>query len=150
MQTFEISNKKEFMLKLLKTDLFDSFEMREVILHTAFKMIIDGKRNKDYYDTANSAEYSLYITWGEIRKYIYDLIQGSRSPSYMKIILAANDKKTASLSEDASAFFLNISYKDNGLICSTGVSYKSFTLDQGADKIWDKRIKDFLFQYDFI
>ena len=150
MQSYDISNKKEFMLKLLKSDLFDNFEVREVILHTAFKMVLDGKRNKDYFNISDETSYSLYLTWGEIRKYVYELIQGIKSPTYFKIVLATNDEKTSTLSPDASAFYLNIIFKENLMICSTGTSYKTFMLDQSADKLWESHIKDFLFHYHFI
>ena len=56
MQSFEITNRKLFMSKLLKSDLFDSFEVREVIVHTAFKMILEGKRNLSYFQDINTPE----------------------------------------------------------------------------------------------
>ncbi|MDF2612925.1 MAG: hypothetical protein K0S71_711 [Clostridia bacterium] len=150
MQSYDISNKKGFMAKLLKSDLFDHFEVREVILHTAFKMVLEGKRNNEYFDTEDSLRSSDYLIWEEMRKYVYELIQGSKSPTYFKIILATDYEKTASLSQDASTFYLNIQFKENHIVCSTGTSYKNFMLDQSADKLWDKYINDFLFEYHFI
>ncbi len=50
MEIFNISNKKTFMAQLLKGNLFDSFEVREIILHTKFKCIIDGKYNLLFFD----------------------------------------------------------------------------------------------------
>lgn len=150
MQAYDISNNKEFMAKLLKSDLFDNFEVREVILHTAFKMILEGMRNQDYFDTQNEITMDLYLTWGEMRKYIYELMQGSKLPTYFKIILATNSEKTSLLSQDASTFYLNIQFKENHITCSTGTSYKLFTLDKSADKIWDKQIEEFLFHHHFI
>ena len=47
MQSFDVINRKDFMAKLLKSDLFDTFEVKEVVAHVAFKMVLDGKRNKD-------------------------------------------------------------------------------------------------------
>ena len=150
MQVYDISNNREFMSKLLKSDLFDSFEVREILLHTAFKMILDGKRNTDYFDSSDETWGSQYLTWGEMRRYVYELIQGQKSPTYFKIVLATNHEKTMLLSQDASAFNLNIQFKENHITCSTGTSYKLFTLDQSVDKIWDKQIETFLFQYHFI
>lgn len=150
MESYTISNKKEFMAKFLKSDLFDLFEVREIILHTAFKMILDGKRNKDYFCETDETAASDYLTWHEMRKYVYELIQGNKPPSYFKIVLSADSQKTSSLSEDVSTFYLNVQFKDNVITCSTGSSYKNFTLDQSADKIWDKSISDFLFQHHFI
>lgn len=149
MQAFEITNRKEFMAKLLKSELFDTFEVKEAVIHTAFKMVLDGKRHLDYYDTPHEG-YSKLLTWKEMRPYVYELMQGHKLPVYFKIILCTNTEKTAALSPSASTFFLNITFKDNKTTCSTGTSYQTFTLDQSADKIWDDKIKRFLFKYQFI
>lgn len=153
MQAFDITNRKEFMTKLLKSDLFESFEVREVVSHTAFKLVIDGKRNKEYFnDIQNDPDtiYSDYLSWAEMRKHVYELMQGHTLPTYFKIILSTKAEKTVQLSSDASTFYLNIIFKDNQITCNTGTAYKSFTLDKSADQIWDERIKQFLFKYQFI
>ena len=153
MESFDITNRKEFMAKLLKSDLFDSFEVREVISHTAFKLVIDGKRNQDYFNDIQSDPdkvYSDYLNWGEIRKHVYELMQGHKLPTYFKIILSTKKEKTIQLSPDASTFYLNITFKDNQNTCSTGTAYQDFTLDKTADQIWDERMKQFLFKYQFI
>ena len=153
MQSFDITNRKLFMAKLLKSDLFENFEVREVIAHTAFKLIIDGKRNLEYFhDIQNDSDivYSQYLSWAELRKHVYELMQGHTLPTYFKIILSTKAEKTQQLSPDASTFYLNITFKDNQMICSTGTAYKNFTLDKSADDIWDDCIKKFLFKYEFI
>lgn len=152
MQSFEIAHRKEFMAHLLKADLFDTFEVREVVAHTAFKMVLDGKRNKDYYSDINEdaeTTYSEYLSWGEMRKYVYELMSGKKMPLYFKIILSTNKEKTLQLSPDVTTFYLNIIFKDNQITCTTGTAYASFTMDKSADALWDERIKQFLFKYDF-
>jgi len=153
MQSFDITNRKEFMTKLLKSDLFESFEVREVAIHVSFKMILDGKRNKAYFQDINedsSEVYSDYLTWGEMRKHVYELMQGSKLPTYFKIVLSTSSEKTQQISPNVSTFYLNITFKDNQTICTTGTAYSEFTLDQSADHLWDERIKNFLFKYQFI
>ncbi|PHV71587.1 hypothetical protein CS063_03215 [Sporanaerobium hydrogeniformans] len=150
MEVFEITSRKEFMSQLLKSDLFDTFEVREVVIHSAFKILLDGKRNSDFYDTEEEVASSDYVTWREMKKKVYELMQGARMPSYFKIILSTNKEKTSALSSEVSTFFLNIQLKDNQTTCSTGCAYKGFTLDKSVDKIWDERIKKFLFKYQFI
>lgn len=153
MQSFDVINRKDFMAKLLKSDLFDTFEVKEVVAHVAFKMVLDGKRNKDYFEDINDAPldtYSEFLTWGEIRKHVYELMMGKKLPTYFKIILSTNQEKTKQLSLDASTFYLNITFKDNQMSCSTGTAYKGFTLDKSADQIWDDRMKRFLLKYEFI
>ena len=150
METYPISNRKEFMNKLLKSELFDTFEVKEIVIHAAFKLVIDGNRNMDYFDTLNDETYSKLLTWGEVRKHVYELMQGTKMPTYFKIILGTNKEKTASLSPEASAFCLNIHFKENQISCSTGTSYKTFTLDKSADTLWDEKMKQFLFKYQFM
>ncbi|MGL4346441.1 MAG: DUF5721 family protein [Cellulosilyticaceae bacterium] len=150
MEIFEIAHKKEFMAKLLKSDLFDTFQVREIILHTSFKSILDGKTNTDFYDTDEQEHLPEYLNWQHMRPYVYQLIAGSKQPSYMKIVFATTPEKTAQISEIASTFFLNITYKDHEMSCSTGIAYKTFTLDKSDEKTWDDRMKRFLLKYDFI
>ena len=153
MQSFDITNRKLFMAKLLKSDLFENFEVREVIAHTAFKLVIDGKRNLNYFnDIQNDPDtvYTEYLSWSELRRHVNELMQGHTLPTYFKIILSTKAEKTQQLSPDASTFYLNITFKNNLITCSTGTAYKGFTLDKSADEIWDECIKKFLFKYEFI
>ncbi|MGL4737137.1 MAG: DUF5721 family protein, partial [Cellulosilyticaceae bacterium] len=102
MEIFEITHKKAFMAKLLKSDLFDTFQVREVIIHTSFKSILDGKINSDFFDTEEKATLPEYLSWEQMRPYVYQLIAGSKQPSYLKIVFATTPEKTAQLSTVAS------------------------------------------------
>lgn len=151
MESYTIANKKDFMGKLLKSDLFDTFETREVILHTAFKSVLDGSRNQEFFNDVDSEEqFSNFVNWKEIKPYVYQFVMGHKLPTYFKIVLSTNSAKTLALSPAASTFFLNITFKDNEIKCSTGVAYKEFTLDKSCEQIWDERIKTFLFKYNFL
>lgn len=138
------------MNKFLKSELFDNFLVREAVLHTAFKSILDGHRNIDFYNTDEQEGLSDYLSWGEMRPYIYHIITGSKSPSYFKIILCTNKTKTTAISTDVDTFFVNITFKSGEIHVGTGVAYKTFTLDKSPEKIWDEKIKQFLFKYEFL
>ena len=115
--------------------------------------MIDGKRNLNYFnDIQNDPDtvYTEYLSWSELRRHVYELMQGHTLPTYFKIILSTKAEKTQQLSPDASTFYLNITFKNNLITCSTGTAYKGFTLDKSADEIWDECIKKFLFKYEFI
>lgn len=150
MEVFHISNKKDFMSKLLKSDLFDTFQVREVIVHTAFKSILDGKTNKDFFDSELTPDLPEYLGWKDMRPYVYQLIMGSKQPTYFKIIFSTTPEKTSQISQIASTFFLNITYKDGEMSCNTGVAYHTFTLDKSDENLWDEKIKRFLMKYDFM
>ena len=138
------------MNKLIKSDLFDSFQLREAVIHTAFKSVLDGHRNIDFYNTDEREGLSDYLTWGEMRPYIYQFITGSKYPSYFKIILCTNKQKTEAISDQVDTFFVNITFKASEITVSTGVAYKTFTLDKSPENIWDTKIKNFLFKYEFL
>lgn len=138
------------MNKLIKSDLFDSFLIREAVVHTSFKSILDGHRNMDFYNTDEKEGLSPYLTWGEMRPYIYHIILGNKSPSYFKIILSTNRSKTEAISDQVDTFFVNITFKSSEITVSTGVAYKTFTLDKSPESIWDNKIKNFLFKYNFL
>lgn len=153
MQSFDITNRKDFMAKLLKSELFDTFEVREIVAHVAFKMVLEGKRNKDYFNDINDdslTSYSDYLSWGELRRHVYELMIGKKLPTYFKIILSTSKEKTAQLSPDAATFYLNITFKENQVACTTGTAYTNFTMDKSAEKAWDERMQHFLLKYDFI
>lgn len=150
MESYTISNKKLFMNKLLKSDLFETFEVREIIIHSATKCILDGKRNIDFYTSEELDTLSSYLTWHELRPQTYHLMSGSKLPTYFKIILSTSTTKTLSVSDIIDTCFLNITFKDNIITCSTAVSYKMFTMDKTPESIWDEKMKYFLFKYEFL
>lgn len=144
MVTLPIVNNSLFMNYLLKQELFDFFEVREVTLHTSYKSHLDGTRNTDFYNTDELEGLSDYLSWSELRPHIFELIRGTRSPTYLKIVLSTSAEDTKKISTEASTFFLNITYKDGEISCITGTAYSSFSLDKTPEKAWDDQITKFL------
>ena len=135
---------------LLKQDLFDHFEVREVTLHTFYKLHIDGKRNIDFYHEDEAEGLSEYISWSEMKNYLFELIKGKKSPTYLKVVLSTPQRETQDISLDASTFFLNIVYKEESIQCTTGTAYTTFTLDKTAEKAWDDHMTQFLVSHKLI
>lgn len=156
MQSFDIDNRKDFMNKLLKSDLFDTFEVRDVVVHTAFKLAISGERNLEYFndsldiDSADNSSLTKFLAWGEIRNHVYNLMSGNKLPTYFKIILSTNKERTLDICPDATTLYLNITFKDNHISCGTGTAYATFTMNKSGELEWDERIKRFLFKHNFI
>ncbi|OOB77122.1 MAG: hypothetical protein BEN18_11325 [Epulopiscium sp. Nuni2H_MBin001] len=140
MQIYNISNNKLFMKELLKSSLFDSFLVKEVIICTNIKYIIEG----------NIKAKDKYILWAEIRQQVYYLMSNSELISYFKIIFLASSSKTILISDEVTSFLLNISYKDEDITITTGCNYDKFTKDLLGEKEWDKKIEKFLCRYNFI
>ncbi len=156
MQSFDIDNRKEFMNKLLKSDLFDSFEARDIVVHTSFKLAISGERNMEYFndtsttDLVDSSSLTQFLSWGELRGHVYNLMSGNKLPTYFKIILSTNKERTIDICPQATTLYLNITFKDNHINCSTGTAYATFTMDKSGEMAWDERIKSFLFKHNFM
>ena len=87
----KISSKKDFMAKLLTTELFDSYYVEEATIETFNTFNIDGHINRDFYKNddleGESAVPDEYSKWSELRTLCFDLIKGKRTPLGFKFIL---------------------------------------------------------------
>lgn len=144
MYTFYIisSEIKDFMNKLLKDTAFDFFEVRNIELETFVKYEIKGNLNKDYFEQDKENE-RFFCNWQELKPYVFQLIKGNKKPKNMKFVFSFPQNEMNNLSENAAALFLNLSFENNTVICTTGTSQKKFSLDKHLDTIWEKYIKDF-------
>ncbi len=149
MYIFTISDNKKFMNQLLKNDLFDTFLVREIILYTNIKYIIDGTLNKDFYVSENLPA-APYMSWEFLRPKIHFLLANKDVPSYFKIIFSTTKENTEQISDQAQTFFLNIIYKDNITTITTSWTPKTFTLDKTPEQEWDKKMEKFLCKWNFI
>lgn len=137
---------KKFMSSLLKSDFFDSFEVRRVTIQTFSKVEIDGTLCKEFYDEDEQKDYEgLYFSsWGKIKPIVYELIKGKKMPKLLKIILSVPEKKLAEIHENASSLFININFEDNSLCLITGASQKNFSLDKSVDNSFDEFVFNLL------
>ncbi|NLI90252.1 MAG: hypothetical protein GX366_07595 [Epulopiscium sp.] len=144
MVSLSITNNNLFMNQLLKNTLFDKFQVREVTLHTSYKIHLDGSRNQDFYNDEELENLSKYLSWSELRPSIFELIKGNKTPTYFKIVLSTSPEYTQKISNEVSTFFLNITFKEGQTTCVTGTAYSSFSLDKSPEKTWDDKITQFL------
>ena len=145
MRLFEISDIKNFMHNLFLSPLFDELELRQITICTKSTFSIEGKINKNYLSLEETEVLdSEYIKWKELRETSAGFIKGSRPPSFIKAVFSVSPLKREKILPEASALFLNITYSEKSLSCTTGVSLKNFSLDKKADLIWDEYIHNFL------
>lgn len=158
MLSIQIQDVKEFMNHLLREDTFHPFHLWEASLKTAVTCHIDGRLNKDFF---NSSELELlpdsdYISWARIKPQIFSMIKGNKTPLSMKLILMLSGSNIENLlarynlplsSENISGLFFNIHYDGKNLNCTTGVSYKTFTMDKRLDAIFDENMLSYLKHY---
>ena len=135
MLALKITDVKDFMNKLLIGEVFDRFSLVEASVTTFNTFTINGKLHYDFFDTdtkaafeENSTEYSL---WHDVKPYCFSIIRGRRTPLNFRIVFE--------LSHD-----LNIRYKNQSLLCTTGVSYTSFSPDKRLEHLWDDSMTVFL------
>lgn len=157
MTSFQITELKKFMGRLLGTDCFDSFLLVEATICTAVEYKIDGRIHKDFYDREEQenlpeASYE-YARWGSLRQICFALIKGRRTPTYFKFVLHLMPEYVpgvlkgadASLApEQVKALVLTIKYDNGAAAIITGTAFTSFVMDKTLDMQWDKTMRQFL------
>ena len=156
MIALSIIDVKDFMNKFLIGEVFDRFFLVEASVTTFNTFTIDGRLQQDFFDTdtaamhkSNSIEYSL---WRDVKPYCFSVIRGRRTPLNFRIVLQLSPKQTQQILNpsfpDGSVpdcrFCLNLQYRNDSLVCTTGVSYTSFCLDKRPEHLWDEMIRKFL------
>ena len=154
MLALKITDVKDFMNKLLIGEVFDRFSLVEASVTTFNTFTINGKLHYDFFDTdtkaafeENSTEYSL---WHDVKPYCFSIIRGRRTPLNFRIVFELSPDQARSMlknekdinSPDCN-FFLNIQFKNQTLLCTTGVSYSSFSLDKRLEHLWDDSLTSF-------
>ena len=134
MKAYQITNLKTFTRLLFSEDTFDSFLFREAAFQTASGIYLEGKRNQAFYSEEDKKTLSNpeYLTWGEIRPLAFQILRGKRLPVSFKITLLHPDRLPA------LDRVCNIRYEQEQLLCITGTSSSSFSLDRQPEKDWDK------------
>ena len=154
MLALKITDVKDFMNKLLIGEVFDRFSLVEASVTTFNTFTINGKLHYDFFDTdtkaafeENSTEYSL---WHDVKPYCFSIIRGKRTPLSFRIVFELSPDQARSMlknEKDINSpvcnFFLNIQFKNQTLLCTTGVSYSSFSLDKRLEHLWDDSLTAF-------
>jgi len=146
--------------QMLKGDLFDNFLLREASVSQAFTTEIDGMISPGFYSEEELAELDLtglsYLPFSRVRPLCLDLIKGPRKPaSFRFVFLLSPENQAATIAqadtgirtEDITGLFLNLNYKKDALICTTGISYRTFLTDRSLEAEWDRLAALFLKQH---
>ena len=157
MTSLSILNIKEFMHILLCTDTFDSFLLSEGSITTYMTYLLDGHPNADFFSPEDEpfdiVSQESYIPFSLVRPACFDLIKGKRTPlSFKFIFLLSNENQKRTVTsigssfshEDISGMYLNLKYQNGLLTCTTGVSYRIFSMDKSLEQSWDDMVKSFL------
>ena len=155
MLALKINTTKDFMYKLLIGDTFHEFSLVEASITTFNQFHIDGKLHMEFFDTDTAQQLAesgtLYSSWKEVKSYCYSIIRGKLSPLHFKFVMRLSPGQAARLflddlsvsDSEISDLFLNIQFKNNELLCTTGVFSRIFTLDKTFETTWDNIILNF-------
>ena len=157
MIALSIIDVKDFMNKLLIGEVFDRFFLVEASVTTFNTFTIDGRLQQDFFDTDTVAMHMSVFAFGThifliANPYCFSVIRGRRTPLNFRIVLQLSHKQTQQILNpsfpDGSVpdcrFCLNLQYRNDSLLCTTGVSYTSFCLDKRPEHLWDEIIRKFL------
>ena len=161
MLALALTNKKDFMNKFLKTEIFDHFLLQEGIVVSFASYVIDGTITKGFYTDTEAEELGIktfhFLPFSMLRPRIFDLIKGKKAPSSFKFVLMLspeNQKRTMErigssyTPADISAMSMNIKFQNQMLTLTTGISYRIFSTDKTLEPEWDKFVRQFLSQHD--
>ena len=155
----KITDKKDFMNKLLAGDCFYSFTLKEASILGFLPISIDGRVNSSFF-SENDTEAIHYLEeeyakWEDVRPICFDLIKGKRTPTRFQFILYLKQSSAEqllakeNLTKETSFirnFVLNIRFEQGIITLTSAVDYSDFTLDKQAEQLWDQSIMKFLTQ----
>ena len=148
MISYSVEDVKLFMNHLLRSPLFDDWELREAKLNTLCRYTINGSINTAFLsdEEKESREHS-YLLWEEIRTNMNHLIKGKRPPSLFHVVLAYPLSKIQDIQTDAiESLLLNIHFENGILTLITGTSLKTFSMDRSYEQFWDQFVPQFFSQ----
>ena len=161
MIALELTDIKDFMNKLLRTETFDHFLLQEEVITGAATYTINGQITKGYYTEEEITEHHLegmrFLPFSMLRQSCFDLIKGKKTPSSFRFVFLLspeNQRKTISSIDssfkdtDVTGVYINLRYQNQLLSLTTGISYNVFSTDKTLENQWDKLVMKFLTQHE--
>lgn len=158
MVLFSADSPRDFMGKLLASDVFNSFLLQEANIITSVTHTINGRIHPDFYTEEESAAHTEeFIPWSEIRPLVFESVKGKNTPLSLRLTLclkrdamnALMQKKNPEAADNGlRALVLNIRFENGAVNLMTGTSYESFVPDRSAEEIWDEAVRQFLLSKD--
>ncbi len=160
MVALQIEEVGTLLNKMLKGDLFDRFLLREASISQGYTATIDGTLRPGFYTEEECSALGLtglsYLPFAQVRPVCLDLMKGSKKPESFRFVFLLSPENQASTiaasgasyqTEDITGLFLNLNYKNGALLCTTGISYRTFSLDKSLETEWDRMVALFFRQH---
>lgn len=161
MIALELTDVKDFMNKLLRSDTFDHFLLQEAAIINGASFVIDGYVNQSFYTESEIEELGItgyrIMPFSMLRQQCFDLIKGKKTPTSFKFVfLLSPENLERTLSSLQSSFtinditgvFLNLKFQNQLLTLTTGISYNIFSPDKSLENEWDQLVRRFLAQHE--
>ncbi len=169
MNLIKISDIRTAMSLLLLKDAFDAFLLEEAEVLTYAKLLINGRRNKNWYAGETDSDitdrsiinnetggFTELVRWKEVKGIFFEYIKGRKTPYRLKVSLKA-DNSTAGIFLKDSGFYglymqekpelhLQLRYENGTLCVLTGVYNSTFTLDKSLENAWGESVARWLSQ----
>ena len=128
--TLEETHVKNFMRRLLREPLFDSFQLRAAEIIALARVSVYGENE------------NTFSTWEQMKPIVTAIIKNGPKPRYIKIVFSAG-AETLAAHENAQAFFINMVYENNQITFTTACAQKQFSMDKTLDSQWDAYVFQF-------
>ena len=149
----QISDIKNFMNTLLRSETFDNFLLQEAIITSAATYRISGQITQDFYTQEELETLALtgfrFLPFSMLRTNCFDLIKGKKTPASFRFVFLLspeNLKKTVSSinssyqPNDITGIYMNLKYQNQLLTITTGISYSIFSPDKTLENEWATKL----------
>lgn len=155
MVSLKILELNRFMARLLKSEAFDHFLLREGSVRTYMEYRFQGKLHKEYFEAAEQERYMgrEYALWGEVRSFFLELIKGKRTPLVIRLELMLPEQEALRLflekqvltsEETLPTLSFQLRFENGVARLLTGMSQTAFSLDRSREEAWDAGVKQLL------
>lgn len=161
MIALELTDIKDFMNKLLRSEIFDHFLLQEAVITNAATYTLNGQITKGFYNEEELEELQLkgcrFLPFSMTRGNCFDLIKGKKTPSAFRFVFLlspSNMEKTLTSvgssykTTDVTGMYINLKYQNQLLSLTTGIAYNIFSTDKTLENEWDKMVMKFLKQHE--
>ena len=159
MIALKLTDIRQFMNQLLKSETFDHFLLQEAVIQSGASYVIDGRINKNFYSSDELEILGIddcpFLPFSMLRGTCFDLIKGKKTPVSFRFVFLLSPSNLKNTLEslhspfsvsDISGVFLNLKYQNQLLTLTTGVSYRIFSTDKSFETEWDALVLKFLKQ----
>ena len=161
MIALELTDIKDFMNKLLRSEVFDHFLLQEAVITSSATYTINGQITKGFFTDEELEELHLngcrFLPFFMLKGNCFDLIKGKKTPSSFRFVFLLSptnlEKTIAAVGSsykvsDVTGMYINLKYQNQLLSLTTGIAYNVFSTDKTLEAEWDKMVIKFLKQHE--